>query len=206
MTLDRRWAAAPFVTLGTGCVVAGGLVAAATAPTPTTHASWAAAYLVLVAGVAQVALGLGQAVLTPQAPSRGRVAARLATWNAGNAAVLGGTLAGVLPLVDLGGALLVIGLALLAPAVRGGAPPAHAERAMGAARLSAARVAVAGERAHRAAARPCWAELTAAARSACPASWPTEPVDRAAGKSQAVAATLDREDRRHDARAAEGSR
>lgn len=121
MTLDRRWAAAPFVTLGTGCVVAGGLVAAATAPAPTTHASWAAAYLVLVAGVAQVALGLGQAVLTPQAPSRGRVAARLAAWNAGNAAVLGGTLAGVLPLVDLGGALLVIGLALLAPAVRGGA-------------------------------------------------------------------------------------
>ena len=110
----------PFAVLGVGCVVAGGLVAAVTAVAPSTHASWAAAYLVLVAGVAQVGLGLGQAVLAPRVPSRGQVGAQVVAWNVGNAAVLTGTLTGVLPLVDLGGALLVIGLALLVHAVRGG--------------------------------------------------------------------------------------
>lgn len=109
-----------FTALGTGCVVAGGLVAAATAPTPSTHASWAAAYLVLVGGVAQVALGWGQAVLAPHLPSRRRVLAQIAAWNAGNTAVLAGTLTGITLVVDLGGALLVVGLALLAHAVRGG--------------------------------------------------------------------------------------
>lgn len=116
----------PFGALGTGCAVAGGLVAAATAPAPSTHASWAAAYLVLVAGVAQVALGLGQAVLAPHVPSMRRVIAQAGVWNAGNAAVLAGTLTGVTPVVDAGGALLVLGLALLAGGVRGAVP--HRER------------------------------------------------------------------------------
>ncbi|MGH3322508.1 MAG: hypothetical protein ACRDN9_20500, partial [Streptosporangiaceae bacterium] len=100
-------------------VVAGGLVAAATAPAPATHGSWAAVYLVLVAGVAQVALGVGQAVLAPTpAPSR-LAAGQLAAWNAGNAAVIAGTLLGVVAVVDAGGALLVVALALLVAAVRG---------------------------------------------------------------------------------------
>lgn len=120
MTFDRRLVAAPFAAVGTGCVVAGGLVAAATAPAPSTHASWAAAYLVLVAGVAQIALGLGQAVIASHPPSRRQVAAQVIGWNVGNAAVLAGTLTGALPLVDLGGALLVTDLALLIHAVRGG--------------------------------------------------------------------------------------
>lgn len=119
METARRFAAVPFGALGTGCVVAGGLVAVATAPAPSTHASWAAAYLVLVAGVAQVALGLGQAVLAPHVPSRRRVTVQVGAWNAGNAAVLAGTLTSVTPVVDTGGALLVLGLALLAGAVRG---------------------------------------------------------------------------------------
>src|SRR5579875_3107512 len=97
----------PFAAFGTACVIAGGLVAAATAPAPSGHGSWAAAYLVLVGGVAQVALGAGQALLAPRSPSRRLVAAEFAGWNAGNAAVLAGTLAGVTPLVDAGGALLV---------------------------------------------------------------------------------------------------
>ena len=121
MDADWKFLTAPFTAAGVGCVVAGGLVAAATAPAPSTHGSWAAAYLVLVAGVAQVALGWGQAALAPRPPARGRVAAQFGAWNLGNAAVLVGTLTGVLPLVDLGGVVLVIGLALLADAVRGGA-------------------------------------------------------------------------------------
>ena len=39
----------PFGIVGVVRVVAGGLVAAATAPAPTEHGGWAAAYLVLVA-------------------------------------------------------------------------------------------------------------------------------------------------------------
>lgn len=123
MDADRRFATAPFTALGIFCVVAGGCVAAATAPVPSTHGSWAAAYLVLVAGVAQVALGWGQALLAPHLPARRRVLAQVGTWNLGNAAVLTGTLTGVLPLVDAGGVILVIGLALLADATRGSAGP-----------------------------------------------------------------------------------
>lgn len=121
MDSARTSASVPFTALGTGCVVAGGLVSAATAPAPSTHASWAAAYLVLVAGVAQVALGWGQAVLAPHLPSPWRVVAQVGAWNAGNTAVMAGTLTGITPLVDLGGALLVVGLGLLIHTVRGGA-------------------------------------------------------------------------------------
>jgi hypothetical protein len=46
----RCSAALPFVALGAVCVVAGGLVSAASAFAPSEHAAWAAAYLVLLAG------------------------------------------------------------------------------------------------------------------------------------------------------------
>ena len=55
----RRAAAAPFVAIGVLCVIAGGLTAGVTAPAASERSSWASAYLVLVAGVAQVGLGLG---------------------------------------------------------------------------------------------------------------------------------------------------
>lgn len=51
----RANTALPFLAIGTACVIAGGFVAAVTAHAPAEHASWAAAYLVLVAGVAQMA-------------------------------------------------------------------------------------------------------------------------------------------------------
>lgn len=126
----------PFAVLGGGCVIAGGLVAAATAPAPSVHGAWAAAYLVLVAGVAQIALGAGQALLAPIVPSRRWVLAQIGAWNAGNAAVLAGTLGGVTPLVDVGGTGLVIGLTLLVAAVRGTAVRGAAVRDV-AARLGA---------------------------------------------------------------------
>jgi hypothetical protein len=114
----RSRPAVPFAAVGAACVVAGGLVAAATAPAPSEHGSWAAAYLVLVAGVTQVALGVGQALLAPRPPSRRVVTGEITAWNAGNVAVLAGTLLGVAPLVDAGGALLVVALALLTLGVR----------------------------------------------------------------------------------------
>lgn len=121
MIHDRKNVTVPFTTIGTACVVAGGLVSAAIAPSPTTHGSWAVAYLVLVGGVAQITLGLGQAMLAPGLPERRRVAAELVAWNLGNALVMTGTLTGILTLVDVGGVILVAGLALLATAVKGGA-------------------------------------------------------------------------------------
>lgn len=118
-TPERRAAARPFVAVGIAAVVAGGFVAAATAPAPSEHGSWAAAYLVLVMGVAQVALGFGQALLAPQPPSRRLVTAEFATWNLGNAAVVAGTLLDTTPMVDAGGLALVAALALAIRAVRG---------------------------------------------------------------------------------------
>ncbi len=115
----RSSAAMPFGVLGAASVVAGGLVAAITAPAGLERGSWVAAYLVLVTGVAQVALGAGQAYLAPAAPSRAVVVTEFAAWNLGSASVVTGTLMGAVPIVDLGGVLLVGALALLAVTVRG---------------------------------------------------------------------------------------
>lgn len=111
--------AAPAAGVGAASVVAGGLVAAVTAAAPSEHGSWLAAYLVLVAGGAQVALALGQAMLAPQPPSPRTLAVEMIAWNTGNVAVVAGTLAGLTVLVDVGGTLLVLALALLSAAVRG---------------------------------------------------------------------------------------
>ncbi len=104
----------PFAFFGVACIVASGIVSAAIAPAPTEHGVWASAYLVLVGGVAQVALGIGQAALIPRPPTRRVITAQVAGWNFGNAAVIAGTLLGWWALVDVGGALLVAVLAGLA--------------------------------------------------------------------------------------------
>ncbi len=64
--LPARWAPAlPFGAAGAVCVVAGGLVSAAIAPALSELGSWAVAYLVLVGGAAQAAVGTGHALLAP---------------------------------------------------------------------------------------------------------------------------------------------
>ncbi|UKD58125.1 hypothetical protein L3Q65_15775 [Amycolatopsis sp. FU40] len=118
----RTAAAAPFAVLGLGCAIAGGLASAVIAPHPTPHGAWAVAYLVLVGGIAQLGLGIGQALLAPEPPASRLVFAQIAAWNLGNAAVLGGTLSDTTPLADIGGALLAVGLARLVLGVRGGSP------------------------------------------------------------------------------------
>ena len=116
---DRRGGALPFAVVGSAAVIAGGLVAAFTASVPSEHGAWAAAYLVLVVGVAQLVLGVGQATLAPGVVPINRIVLELAGWNAGSAAVLGGTLLGAVWLVDVGGVLLVLALVMLALGVRG---------------------------------------------------------------------------------------
>jgi hypothetical protein len=108
-----------FAILGVICVVGGGLVAASTAPLQSERASWAAAYLVLVAGVAQIALGAGQALLAESPPARGIAAAQVVGWNVGNAAVIVGTLLQVLVVADIGALLLLATLIRSLQVVRG---------------------------------------------------------------------------------------
>ncbi|HEY9474429.1 MAG TPA: hypothetical protein VIS06_11330 [Mycobacteriales bacterium] len=127
MEPERRRAALPFAVLGVVFVVIGGLVAAATAPVASEHGSWAAAYLVLVAGVSQAGLGVGQAMLARRVPSRRVLNVELVTWNVGNAAVIAGTLLETTSLVDVGGVVLLVTLALMIRAVRGGGAATAAE-------------------------------------------------------------------------------
>lgn len=108
----RRPQVLPFAVLGSLCVVVGGLVAAVTARAPTEPGTWAAAYLVLVCGVAQAGLGFGQALSTSRTPTS-IVAVQVIGWNLGNGGVLAGTLTGRTAVVDVGGALLVGALILL---------------------------------------------------------------------------------------------
>jgi hypothetical protein len=111
--------AAPFVAIGTASIDAAGLIAGATARHPTEHEAWAVAFLVLVCGIAQIALGLGQSLLATTVPARRTIVAELVAFNAGCALVLVGTIAGLLLLTDAGGALLALALVLLFRAVGG---------------------------------------------------------------------------------------
>jgi len=77
-----------------------------------------------VGGVAQAGLGLGQAMFATRGTSSRLIAAEVAGWNLGNAAVLAGTLLDLTVLVDVGGVLLVVTLGLLARGLRGGVSPA----------------------------------------------------------------------------------
>jgi hypothetical protein len=111
----------PWLLLSVACVAAGGLVAAVVAHDPTEKPVWAASYLVLVAGLAQLALALGRALLAPRPPTSGTVARDFALFALGNAGVIVGTLTDAVWLVDVGGALLVLALALMVWGVRAGA-------------------------------------------------------------------------------------
>ena len=114
-----RWRAMHgFVLVGFIAIIGGGLVAAVTRPTGFTEGSWVAAYLVLVAGVAQVGLGVGQALLAPVVPSGRLRGWQLSVYNVANAAVIGGTLIESVAVVVAGGVLLFVALILFLAAVR----------------------------------------------------------------------------------------
>lgn len=114
----RSRSTTPFVVIGSISIVLGGAVSAASAPSPSYTASWAVAYVVLVAGMAQLALGLGQARLAVKQPSATMIAAEVITLNVANIAVLVGTIMIWTILTDVGGGLFIIALALFVWAVR----------------------------------------------------------------------------------------
>src|SRR5699024_9719062 len=109
---------APSVITETGCIAAGGLVSAVTAPVPNEASAWAVAYLVLVCGLAQVLLGSGRVLLSSTSPSWRSIAAECMGWNVANAAILVGNLADVASLLYLGAVLLLVDIGLLLHGVR----------------------------------------------------------------------------------------
>lgn len=117
--LIARWPAArPFVVVGSVCTIAGGLVAAVTRPTGFELGSWLAAYLVLVGGVAQIALGVGQAWLAGEPPRQTEVRAEAVTWNLAVVATVAGTLVPAPILTTLGGIATVVALGRFLAGVR----------------------------------------------------------------------------------------
>ena len=109
----------PFLAIGVSAVIAGGLLSAVTARNASYHSAWVVAYLVLVVGVAQVALGAGRASVVGAVPRAARVALEVSLFNLGSAGVIAGTFTGLAVLVDAGSVLLVAALVLLVAASRG---------------------------------------------------------------------------------------
>ena len=110
--IDRWPSVRPFLLIGSLCTIAGGLVAAVTRPTGFVLGSWTAAFLVLVGGVAQIALGAGQGWLAYQPPPIRRVRVEVAFWNLGVGATIVGTLTGTPIVTTAAGCALVVALGL----------------------------------------------------------------------------------------------
>lgn len=115
----NRWPAVqPVLAVGTVWIIAGGLIAALSGPTDFEAGSWVAAYLVLVGGVAQVALGVGQAWISRGVPNLELIWKQIATWNLAGVAVVAGTLLESPMITTLGGAVLAAALVLYLVGVR----------------------------------------------------------------------------------------
>jgi hypothetical protein len=120
-TVVARWPVVrPFLVVGAVSIVAGGLTAAVSRPTGFALGSWVAAYLVLVAGVAQIALGLGQARLAREAPGRAEITIELVAWNGAVVATIVGTLLAAPLVTTIGGIALVAALLRFLAGVRSG--------------------------------------------------------------------------------------
>jgi hypothetical protein len=126
--LIARWPGVrPFLLVGAASIVAGGVVAAVSRPSDFGNGPWLAAYLVLVVGMAQIALGGGQAWLAAAVPPTSLVRRELLAWNVGAVGVVVGTLTAVPVVTTVGGALSVAALVLFLGGVRQtGAVPAWA--------------------------------------------------------------------------------
>lgn len=122
---DRLTAARLLLATSLVAILAGGLMAGATAHVPTRYIMWMSAYLVLVVGVAQGVLGLVQALLPEQIPSRAWHLSEWMLFNVGNAGVIAGTLLDSSLIVTIGTGLFVAALVLFLISVqntRGGWP------------------------------------------------------------------------------------
>ena len=115
---DRWYPVMAMLVAGGGSIVAGGLAAAVAGPTKWMDGSWVAAFLVLVAGVAQIGLAAGQALLS-QLSSRRASTVKAVLWNIGCLAVIIGTLTEKPLVVSLGSVPLFVVLVMSLVASRG---------------------------------------------------------------------------------------
>lgn len=115
-------ASLPFRVVAVLAIIAAGLIAAAVAYDPTKPVIWMVAYLVLVTGVVQYALGVGQAAIASAAPRPATIWGQWVLLNLGHAGVVGGTLLTNLALLAAGTLLYDLAMTWFAVAVRGGAP------------------------------------------------------------------------------------
>ncbi|HEU0256946.1 MAG TPA: hypothetical protein VFQ96_03810 [Microbacteriaceae bacterium] len=119
---DRRSRA--FLILGIVAVVGGGLLSAIIAPTPSYVGSWAVAYIVLVGGAAQVALGVAQASVARRPLTRGILLTQVLLLNLGVAGTVVATVANIPVLLYLSAAAQVAAVIFLLAATRKGRPGA----------------------------------------------------------------------------------
>ncbi|MBM7367889.1 hypothetical protein [Gordonia hydrophobica] len=96
---------------GAALVVVGGLVAAATGPLDLEKGSWLAAYLVLVGGVALIAIGIAQQHLPTPVPVPLQIV-QLSGWAVANVVVMLGGLLSSSVTINVGAVLLLLVLAL----------------------------------------------------------------------------------------------
>lgn len=109
---QRLSAALPFFIVATLAIVGAGVVAATVAHAPSQPLVWMIAYLILVVGVAQAALGGAQAWLSLSPPPMAFRASQFMLFNAGNAAVIGGTLCSSWAVVLAGTLLFAMSLGM----------------------------------------------------------------------------------------------
>lgn len=108
-----------FAATGAVAIIVAGALSAALAHAPTRAAMWLTAYLVLVVGVAQLALGVGQARLALRPPPAMLLGSQWLLFNGANALVVGGRLMARADAVVAGTVLLALALGLFLRGVRG---------------------------------------------------------------------------------------
>lgn len=113
-----------FVGFGSLAVIAGGLLSAFVAGNPSYVTSWAVAYIVLIVGVVQIALGLGVGRLARRQSSTLLLTSAFLAFNLGNAAVISGTVIKYATgdntiLVDIGSLLTALAMIFFIRLVRG---------------------------------------------------------------------------------------
>lgn len=113
-------AALPFAIMGTIAVVGGALLSAALAPTPSYHGNWAVAYIVLVAGVGQIVLGVGQTAATAGTVRPAIIAVQVLLLNLGAAATVAATVGDIPALLYVAAVLQMVALVSFLWATRHG--------------------------------------------------------------------------------------
>lgn len=109
----------PFLAVGIAAVIGGGMVAAISRPAGWERGPWVAAFLVLVVGVGQVGLAIGQSAVLRGGLSRRTVVAELGLGNVGASLVIVGTLSSSPVIATVGSLLFGVTIVLFARHSRG---------------------------------------------------------------------------------------